>query len=95
MSGDDFYNRPREDRLGDQPVSPEYRKKMIAVCDVLDKFFNGERLPGAPRETGFVLMVFKFGDSEGQCNYMSNGARRADVVRLMKEMIHRFEGKDN
>ena len=37
-------------------------------------------------------MVFPFRSTEGRCNYISNGADRADIVTLMREMISRFEG---
>jgi hypothetical protein len=81
--------------LGDQPVQAEYHETMVAICETLDRFFNGD-LQGRDRPTGFVLMVYPFdgfekGDS--RCNYMSNGANRKDVVTLMKEMIARFEGQ--
>jgi hypothetical protein len=79
--------------LGDGPVQAEYREKMEAVAFGLDEFFNGEA-KGADRTTGFVLLVFAFGDADGsRCNFISNGADRKDVVCLMKEMIARFEGQ--
>jgi hypothetical protein len=41
-----------------------------------------------------VLLVFPFGDAEGnRCNFISNGADRKDIVVLFKEMIARFEGQ--
>ena len=79
-------------QLGDQPIEPEYIEKMQAVANVLNEVFNGE-LRGPRRTTGFVLMVFPFGDKTGRCNYISNGADRSDIVTLMKEMIARFEGQ--
>jgi hypothetical protein len=68
---------------------------MNALAGALDKMFNGD---DKPRKTGFVLMVFPFTQADGtgtdgRCNYISNGANRADVVTLMKEMIARFEGQ--
>lgn len=81
------------ERLGDAPISPKYHDMMNAVAGGLDKVFNGDA-KGAARETGFVLLVFPFGDAEGsRCNFISNGADRKDVVTLMKEMIARFEGQ--
>ena len=79
--------------LGDAPIQKEYQKQMNAVARGLDKIFNGET-HGADRQTGFVLLVFPFGESDsGRCNFISNGADRRDVVTLMKEMIVRFEGQ--
>jgi hypothetical protein len=54
--------------------------------------FNGEKR-GKAREVGFVLLVFPFGEKEGRCNYISNGADRRDIVTMMKEQIKRFEGQ--
>lgn len=78
--------------LGDGPIQPEYAEQMQEMARALDQFFNGNKR-GQDRETGFVLMVFPFGDRSGRCNYISNGADRNDVITLMKEMIARFEGQ--
>ena len=81
------------ERLGDAPIQEKYRETMNAVAQALDSMFNGEA-KGGDRETGFVLMLFPFGNADGaRCNYISNGANRKDVVNLMKEMIARFEGQ--
>ena len=80
-------------RLGDAPISPEYHAQMNDVARALDEVFNGVS-KGADRQTGFVLLVFPFGDKDGQrCNFISNGADRRDLVALFKEMIARFEGQ--
>ena len=83
----------RRHELGDAPIEPQYVKQMKAIAQVLNETFNGD-LKGKDRPTGFVLMVFPFGDAfDGRCNYISNGADRKDIVTLMKEMIARFEGQ--
>lgn len=82
---------PHEARLGDEPIEEAYRDEMQTLAHALDEYFNGE-VRGTDRKTGFVLMVFPFGDEAGRCNYISNGSDRRDVVVLMKEMIRRFEG---
>jgi hypothetical protein len=80
------------ERLGDAPIEAAYIEKMNAVAAALDEIFNlGAR--GKDREVGFVLLVFPFGEKEGRCNYISNGADRRDIVTLMKEQIKRFEGQ--
>jgi len=78
------------DRLGDGPIEAEYEEGMRTIGAAIDAVFNGE---GEKRErkTGFVLLVFDFGD-QGRCNYISN-AERADVVVLLKEQLARFEGQ--
>ena len=79
--------------LGDAPIQEKYRAMMNAVAQALDTTFNGDA-KGVAKETGFVLMLFPYGDVAGaRCNYISNGADRSDVVILMKEMIARFEGQ--
>jgi hypothetical protein len=79
-------------QLGDAPIEPDYREKMVATAQALDKYFNGQA-KGPNRKVGFVLLVFPFGEGEGRCNYISNGADRRDIVTLMKEQIKRFEGQ--
>jgi hypothetical protein len=83
---------PPEHQLGDAPIEPAYFEKMNAIAITLDEFLNGED-KGAARRVGFVMMVFEYGNTDGRCNYISNGADRADIVALMKEMIARFEGQ--
>ena len=79
--------------LGDGPVDPKYRDKMIEVVKKIDRFFNGKQR-GTDREIGFVLLVFPFGEEPGgRLNFMSNGADRKDLAILFKEMIARFEGQ--
>jgi hypothetical protein len=81
------------DRLGDGPIQQEYHALMNAAAQGIDKIFNGNNT-GADKKTGWVLMVYPYGEAEnGRCNYISNGADRRDVVCLMKEMIARFEGQ--
>ena len=85
------------ERLGDQPIEQQYRKRMQKLAEDLDKVFNGD-VRGHERKTGFVLMVYPFTNddgtgTDGRCNYITNGANRKDVVLLMKEMIMRFEGQ--
>ena len=80
------------ERLGDAPIQAEYIEEMNAIATVLNETFNG-KLKGDARKTGFVLLVFPFGEKEGRCNFISNGADRRDIVTLFKEMIRRFEGQ--
>jgi hypothetical protein len=77
--------------LGDGPIEDAYVERMNAIAHVVDRVFNGDT-QGVERSTGFVLMVFPYGSKDGRCNYISNGADRGDVVKLMREMIERFEG---
>lgn len=79
-------------QLGDAPIQAEYRAQMEAVVRGLDEIFNGDAR-GDDRQTGFVLLVFPFGSTDGRCNFISNGAAREDIVCLFKEMIARFEGQ--
>lgn len=79
-------------QLGDAPIEPEYRAKMVALANGINEIFNGDK-KGDERETGFVLLVFPFGEKAGRCNYISNGAAREDIVTMFKEQIKRFEGQ--
>lgn len=79
-------------QLGDAPIESQHHESMNAIARTVDVFLNGE-LRGKDRKTGFVLLVFPFGEQEGRCNYISNGADRRDIVVMMKEQIKRFEGQ--
>jgi flagellin-like hook-associated protein FlgL len=81
---------PRE--YGDAPIQEEYRRLMEGIAGVLNKTFNGDAKRGE-RKTGFILLVFPFGEAGGRCNYISNGASRKDVVTMFKEQIAHFEGQ--
>jgi hypothetical protein len=80
-----------EHALGDAPIEPEYVEQMTGLARALDELFNpGVR--GGDRKTGFVLLVFPFGEAEGRANYISNGADRKDIITFFREQIARFEG---
>jgi hypothetical protein len=78
--------------LGDGPIQETYREAMQTLAKDLDAIFNGE-LKGQDRRTGFVLLVYPFGSTDGRCNFISNGADRVDIVTMFRELITRFEGQ--
>ena len=78
--------------LGDAPIEERYRARMQQVARWLDQTFNGQAR-GDDRQTGFVLLCFPFGEVEGRCNFISNGAERRALAVLFREMIARFEGQ--
>jgi hypothetical protein len=80
------------ERLGDAPIESKYMELMNDLAKALDISFNGDKR-GKDREVGFVLLCFNYGEKEGRCNFISNGADRKDIVVLFKEMIKRFEGQ--
>jgi predicted component of type VI protein secretion system len=84
-----FEQQSDEEKLGDAGIEVQYHQLMTGVARELDRIFND----GAERETGFVLLVFPFGNHDGRCNFISNGADRQEIVVLFKEMIARFEGQ--
>ena len=72
--------------LGSGPIDPKLHDTMNVLAGILDRTFNPEK-----RETGFVLMTFPFGASEGRCNYISN-AQREDIITLLTEQLAYFKG---
>lgn len=61
-----------------------------ALAGDLDAILNGS---DGPKETGFAVFVFKFGDTAGgKVNYVSN-ASRADMIVAVKEWLARHEGR--
>jgi len=82
---------PETHDLGSAPIEPKYADMMREVALVLDRIFN-VGLRGLSRKTGFVLLVFPFGDAkDGRCNYISNGADRQDIIKLLREQANRFD----
>lgn len=82
---------PDDNQLGSGPIEEKYRTLMQETAQYLDYLFNGET-KGDKRQTGFVLLVFPFGDANGaRCNYISNGADRKDIVKLLREQANRFD----
>lgn len=80
----------RPHNIGDAPIEERFFTQMQALASVLDEQFN----PGVARgerTTGFVLLVFPFGNTDGRCNYISN-ADRKDVVTMLREQLAYFEG---
>ena len=76
-------------QYGDAPAEIEYLEKMRVIAKALDEVFNGSTMP--VRQIGFIVLVFPYGEKEGRCNYISNGARREDVLKLLQEQAKRFE----
>jgi hypothetical protein len=82
--------KPQQD-FGSGPIEEAYRAQMNAVAKTLDEVFNGDKR-GKDRPVGFVLLVFPFGDDpKGRCNYISNGADRRDIIKLLREQANRFD----
>lgn len=80
-------------KIGDQPIEPKFHDLMNNLARGIDEVLNGGK-KGASREVGFVLLVFNMnniGERDSRCNYISN-ADRADIAKMMREQIDRFEG---
>lgn len=76
-------------QLGSAPVEKEFIERMKAVAIGIDQYLNA---PGVPKEIGFVVLMFKFGETQGgRMNYMSN-ANRADVINALTEQLAYFKG---
>jgi hypothetical protein len=74
------------------PIQGEFRETMNAVAGGLDEIFNG-KASGDDRQVGFVLLTFKFGETDGgRVNYISN-AEREDMLAAMREWLARAEGR--
>lgn len=79
--------------IDEGPVEERYVKKMRALAEIVDEMFNGsDRPPHGVRRTGFVLLVFPFGEENGRMNYMSN-ADRLDMVKAIEELLDNMRGR--
>lgn len=77
------------EQLGDQPIEPKYIEEMNRLASFLDHYFNGNA-KGKDRKVGFALLIFEYGEQQGRCNYISNGANRRDMAVLLEEQAKRF-----
>ena len=76
----------------EQPIEPEFEKRMRLLADILDMTFN-QGYKGHDRKVAFALFVFKFGSGpDHRSNYVSN-ANREDMLATLKEFIARAEGR--
>ena len=74
-----------------KPIQAKFHEALNSLMASIDKQFNPA---GGPRETGIVMLVFPFGETdEKRCNYISNGMDRKDMAVLFREMAARFEGQ--
>lgn len=71
--------------MGDDSTDPHQ-----VMAKALDTFLNGA---ARPREFGFALFVFRFGQIDGgRVSFVSNAAR-ADMIAAVKEWLARAEGR--
>lgn len=82
----------KDHALGDAPIEEQLREHMNAIAFALDQILNGPEVVDDPskRANGFVLMIFPYGEKEGRCNYISNGAGRDDIAKLFEEQAKKF-----
>ena len=69
------------------------RDFLNSIAYALDEILNGKGVVQnkSMRKNGFVLLTFPYEDDSGRCNYISNGARREDIMRMFRMQIETFE----
>ncbi len=75
-----------------KPESPEMlvaigRSMLVAIGRSIDDILNG---PDKPKTTAYFVLLFPFGATEYNGNYVTN-ANREDLLRTLKELIARIE----
>lgn len=75
---------------GTDPLEVEFEEIMIGMASHCDAALNPGQ-EGSDRKLGFVLLVFPFDAAGGRVNYLTNGADRAEIIRLMQGQIDGFE----
>jgi len=75
--------------MNDQEVKMPMKEAMNNLALALDQILNGQAIGG--RQSGFVLLLFPYDDKSGNCNYVSNGANREDIVRMFKAQVKLLE----
>ena len=64
-----------------------------ALARSLDQILNGKGVleDKSLRKNGFILLIFPYGQNDGRANYVSNGARREDIIKMFEVQIARFK----
>lgn len=82
---------------GGTPPPERIKEFLDSLAAGLDQILNGKGVleDKSLRKNGFVLLIFPYGQNDGRANYVSNGARRADIIQMFKTQIERFENPEN
>lgn len=74
------------------PIESQFQNIMVDVMRTLDTYLNpGLKAPN--KKIGIVMLTFHYGEVDGsRTNYISNGASREDMTKLLRELADRFEG---
>tara|TARA_R110000744_G_scaffold63234_2_gene130091 strand:+ start:1269 stop:1757 length:489 start_codon:yes stop_codon:yes gene_type:complete len=79
---------------GTEPLERQFQDIMMGMANHCDAALNPGQ-EGPARKVGFVLLVFPFGQEDGKVNYLTNGADRAEIIRLMQAQVDGFkDGSD-
>lgn len=72
------------------PIDPLYHATMNALAATLDLALNGDV---RPKPIAFCVLMAEVGKMDGgRVNYISN-AERADMIKMITELLARLEGK--
>ena len=72
-------------------LPPRLRGPMVKAAEALNRALN---LPFADAEdtTGFIILVFPFGEEEGRCHLLTN-ARREEIAGLLLDQAEAYATK--
>lgn len=71
------------------PNNPSHTEAVMAA---INEMYN---TPGQPKRVGLVLLMFPYGVSDGQANYVSNGANREDMILFLEETAKRLRQRED
>lgn len=77
------------------PVTSDHVDALNRLAKHIDTIFNGGSDKNTPRNVGFALLTYAFGENlkgTGRVNYIGNG-KREDVLIALKELVARWEGR--
>jgi hypothetical protein len=76
---------------------PGLKEFLESLAIGIDKILNGNDVEHdkSLRKNGFVLLIFPYDREDARCNYISNGAQRADIIQMFKDQIKHFEEQGN
>ena len=81
---------------GGPPPPKAVGEFLDALARSLDQILNGKEVleDKSLRKNGFILLIFPYGENDGRANYVSNGARREDIIKMFEVQIERLRQQE-
>ena len=79
-----------------QEIEMSIPEAMQSLALALDRILNGSEVltDTSKRKNGFVLMLYPYHATDGNCDFVTNGASKEAIIGMFKKQIVKFEQKN-